>query len=172
MDVQAQKEEDDKKEENRNDPSNTMVSYREMMKQKMLSKNTSFNKQSSNQRENILDANMVSPPTTQQDQQIAAIRTDLSPKKQQETNNVAVEDDSNARAKIRTLMGFLLKHRGGTNFGSGRLKRPEEIAKYENVLNEVMDILKRETTSENNVAVSPLLKKDEEDTALSDRSTE
>jgi len=160
------KEEDDKKEENRNDPSNTMVSYREMMKQKMLSKNTSFNKQSSNQRENILDANMVSPPTTQQDQQIAAIRTDLSPKKQQETNNVAVEDDSNARAKIRTLMAFLLKHRGGTNFGSGRLKRPEEIAKYENVLNEVMDILKRETTSENNVAVSPLLKKDEEDITL------
>jgi hypothetical protein len=47
------------------------------------------------------------------------------------------------KQNIRTTMGLLLKHRGGTGFGAGRIKGPE-IDRFENVLEEVTDMLRDE----------------------------
>jgi hypothetical protein len=47
------------------------------------------------------------------------------------------------RQKIRTLMGMILKHRGGPGFGKGRLKGPE-IDRFDNLLSEVTDLLREE----------------------------
>jgi len=52
-------------------------------------------------------------------------------------------DDDETRNKLRTLMGLTLKHRGGPGFGAGRLK-PNEVEKYKDALNGVMDVLKSE----------------------------
>mmetsp|Transcript_15246 Transcript_15246/g.24705 ORF Transcript_15246/g.24705 Transcript_15246/m.24705 type:complete len:679 (-) Transcript_15246:110-2146(-) len=47
------------------------------------------------------------------------------------------------RQKLRTLMGMILKHRGGPGFGKGRLKGPE-INRFESLLQEVSDLLREE----------------------------
>jgi hypothetical protein len=47
------------------------------------------------------------------------------------------------RRKIRTLMGFLLKHRGGPAFGSGILQGAE-IDRFDNLLQEVTSLLREE----------------------------
>ena len=48
-----------------------------------------------------------------------------------------------SRQKIRTLMGMLLKHRGGPGFGKGRLKGPE-IQRFSDLLEEVTGMLRDE----------------------------
>lgn len=48
------------------------------------------------------------------------------------------------RQKLRTFMGLLLKHRGGPNFGKGRLKGPE-IDRFENLLDEITSMLRNES---------------------------
>ena len=50
------------------------------------------------------------------------------------------------KQKVRTLMGLLLKHRGGPGFGKGRLKGPE-IDRFENLLGEVTTSLRIEALS-------------------------
>jgi hypothetical protein len=47
------------------------------------------------------------------------------------------------RQNIRTTMGLLLKHRGGTGFGAGRIKGPE-INRFEDVFEEVTAMLRDE----------------------------
>jgi hypothetical protein len=51
-----------------------------------------------------------------------------------------------ARQKIRTLMGLILKHRGGPGFGKGRLKGVE-IVRFESLLQEVSALLREEAKS-------------------------
>lgn len=53
------------------------------------------------------------------------------------------EDTDEQRRLFRSLMGLLLKHRGGPGFGSGRLK-PAETEKFRNTFHEVFDILRAE----------------------------
>jgi len=52
-------------------------------------------------------------------------------------------DEEQARRDIRTLMGLILKHRGGTGFGSGVLKAPD-ATRLKGLLDDVVDILKEE----------------------------
>jgi len=55
-------------------------------------------------------------------------------------NAPSMEDDNNIRQTIRTLMGLLLKHRGGPGFGPGRLKAME-AERLEKVYDDVKTIL-------------------------------
>ena len=73
-------------------------------------------------------------PQTIQQEQVAA----STGKKTTETGSPEEQ-----RQKIRTLMGMLLKHRGGPGFGSGRLKGPE-IDRYDNLFKEVTEMLREE----------------------------
>lgn len=52
-------------------------------------------------------------------------------------------DEDKAKRDIRTLMGLILKHRGGKGFGSGVLKEPE-ANRLKDTLGEVMAVLKTE----------------------------
>lgn len=60
-----------------------------------------------------------------------------------EATPASPSNPEDTRQKIRTLMGLLLKHRGGPGFGSGRLKGPE-IDRFENLLQEITPILREE----------------------------
>jgi hypothetical protein len=53
------------------------------------------------------------------------------------------ENEDDARRKLRTLQGLLLKHRGGPGFGAGRLKEME-ARKLVETLGEVTDMLRGE----------------------------
>ena len=55
----------------------------------------------------------------------------------------AMEDSEESRRSIRTLMGLILKHRGGSGFGHGRLAEEEAKKLAENV-SEVLAILRSE----------------------------
>ena len=54
------------------------------------------------------------------------------------------EDEEQTRRDIRTMMGLILKHRGGKGFGSGVLKEPE-ATRLKGLLDNVVGILKEET---------------------------
>jgi len=58
-------------------------------------------------------------------------------------SNAEPVDDETARRTVRTLMGLILKHRGGPGFGAGYLKGPE-TSRFENTLAEVSDMLRSE----------------------------
>ena len=55
----------------------------------------------------------------------------------------SMEDSEESRRSIRTLMGLVLKHRGGPGFGAGRLKEAE-AQKLTDAISEVMALLKTE----------------------------
>jgi hypothetical protein len=55
----------------------------------------------------------------------------------------SMEDAEESRTSIRTLMGLILKHRGGSGFGHGRLAEAEAVKLTENV-NEVLALLRSE----------------------------
>ncbi|KAG7363177.1 hypothetical protein IV203_026537 [Nitzschia inconspicua] len=57
-----------------------------------------------------------------------------------------VSSAETSRQNIRTLMGMILKHRGGPGFGKGRLKGPE-IDRFETLLLEVSGALREEAKS-------------------------
>jgi hypothetical protein len=59
------------------------------------------------------------------------------------TQSAASSGPEEQRQNIRTTMGLLLKHRGGSGFGAGRIKGPE-IDRFENVLEEVTAMLRDE----------------------------
>lgn len=59
----------------------------------------------------------------------------------------SAEDSEETRKKIRTLMGFILKHRGGPGFGHGRLQG-DEAGKMVESAQEVLSMLKTETGME------------------------
>jgi len=52
-------------------------------------------------------------------------------------------DSDDTRKSLRTLMGYLLKHRGGPGFGSGRLNS-NDAGKLEDALGEVLGMLRAE----------------------------
>jgi hypothetical protein len=52
------------------------------------------------------------------------------------------ESDENRRI-LRTMMGLMLKHRGGPNFGAGRLRGPE-ANRFETTTQEVVEMLQAE----------------------------
>jgi hypothetical protein len=56
----------------------------------------------------------------------------------------SMEDSEETRRTIRTLMGLLLKHRGGSGFGHGRLKGPEAV-KLGDISSEVLSMLSEES---------------------------
>jgi len=61
-----------------------------------------------------------------------------------------------SRRQIRTLMGLLIKHRGGPGFGAGRLK-PEEGTRMVKVLNDITAMLQQESglTIEDTIIETP-----------------
>ena len=61
----------------------------------------------------------------------------------QQPASVAPPSPEEMRTKIRTLMGLILKHRGGPGFGAGRLKGPE-IDRFESSLEEISALLREE----------------------------
>lgn len=63
-----------------------------------------------------------------------------------------LSDPEDSKRKIRTLMGMILKHRGGPGFGKGRLKG-REIEQFDNLLQEVTGLLRVEA-AQSSVAVS------------------
>ena len=80
------------------------------------------------------------PEPVAQPQTIAATSTpsDASPSSSSTSSN-----PEETRQKIRSLMGLILKHRGGPGFGKGRLKGPE-IDQFDTVLKEVSSLLREE----------------------------
>lgn len=56
------------------------------------------------------------------------------------------EDRPEVRRGFRTLMGLILKHRGGPGFGMGRLKG-EEAEGFEKLLGEITELLRSEASS-------------------------
>lgn len=59
----------------------------------------------------------------------------------------SMEDSEESRRSIRTLMGLILKHRGGSGFGHGRLSEAEAKKLTENV-SEVLALLRSEAGME------------------------
>lgn len=87
----------------------------------------------------VQPAAVVAPPQTQQS-------TSAAPK-------VTVASSSDViRREIRTLMGLILKHRGGPGFGTGGLKG-NELAQYEQLMGDVTALLKAEAMA--NVGTEP-----------------
>mmetsp|Transcript_8281 Transcript_8281/g.18034 ORF Transcript_8281/g.18034 Transcript_8281/m.18034 type:complete len:432 (-) Transcript_8281:109-1404(-) len=68
------------------------------------------------------------------------------PEPKSDSAPVIVADEDATRAKIRTTMGLLLKHRGGPNFGRGRLKGPE-WKRFDSMVEEVVTQLYEEAGS-------------------------
>ncbi len=62
----------------------------------------------------------------------------------------SMEDSEEDRKAVRTLMGLLLKHRGGPGFGHGRLEGAE-AEKLENVSREVLAMLQKESGGESTI---------------------
>lgn len=62
----------------------------------------------------------------------------------------SMEDSEEDRKSVRTLMGLLLKHRGGPGFGHGRLEGAE-AEKLENMSSEVLAMLQKESGVESTI---------------------
>jgi hypothetical protein len=60
------------------------------------------------------------------------------------------------KGKIRTLMGMLLKHRGGPGFGKGRLQG-REIDQFNNLLQEILGRLREEAAGRSAATAPPLI---------------
>lgn len=72
------------------------------------------------------------------------------------TNEVASSTDTDElRGEIRTLMGLLLKHRGGPGFGAGRLKG-HEIERFERLLSQLTGKLQVESGNGQSQAAVPV----------------
>jgi hypothetical protein len=65
----------------------------------------------------------------------------------------AARNADDSRQDIRTLQGLLLKHRGGSGFGSGLL-RGDEVSKFETTLEDVITCLRGEADTIPSVAVA------------------
>lgn len=63
------------------------------------------------------------------------------------TSSPVKNDESNVKSDIRTLMGLLLKHRGGPGFGSGRLQGPD-VDRFEQIAEQVLSVIQGETPLE------------------------
>jgi len=84
----------------------------------------------------------MTPPPPQRVQQVApppaAVTTPTAPVK---------DDETSTKSDIRTLMGLLLKHRGGPGFGSGRLQGPD-VDRFEQIAEQVLSVIQGETPLE------------------------
>lgn len=67
------------------------------------------------------------------------------------------EDRPELRRGLRTLMGLILKHRGGPGFGKGRIKGAEAEG-FENLLGEITAVLRQEATSSGGAGASAEVK--------------
>lgn len=65
------------------------------------------------------------------------------------------EDREEVRRGLRTLMGLILKHRGGPGFGKGRLKGAEAEG-FDNLLEEITELLRSEVGSGGVAPVQPV----------------
>jgi len=133
----------------KNDPSNSGLNYRELMKRRMSGK---MDEKADNQSENPIPTpnNVASQEYQQQGSISSALETPSALLEIQQTSQDPIlkstDDETTARSNIRTLMGLLLKHRGGPGFGSGRLKSASDIDKYDQMLSLVVDLLKKESS--------------------------
>lgn len=84
---------------------------------------------------------VLQPPPPQQ-QQVAP--PSMAPQ-QLVVSGAAASNPEDAKRKIRTLMGMLLKHRGGPGFGKGRLSG-REIDQFNTVLQDVVGLLREEAS--------------------------
>jgi hypothetical protein len=84
-------------------------------------------------------------PTQQQTPQVPQTFIAQPPSLEADRNTVSTNTDD-ARQKIRTLMGLILKHRGGPGFGKGRLKGAE-IVRFESLLQDVSALLREEANN-------------------------
>merc|ERR1719162_116989 len=64
-------------------------------------------------------------------------------------SSTSSSDPENVQSSLRKLQGYLLKHRGGPNFGAGVLE-PAESETMKESLTEVMSILRSEVDLEAN----------------------
>jgi hypothetical protein len=74
------------------------------------------------------------------------LRVSTPPPAAAPASGVSSSDNNNnddMRGDVRTLMGMLLKHRGGPGFGAGRLKEPE-MERFERLLAQVTSKLREE----------------------------
>jgi len=135
----------------------SVVSYRDQLarkKQKNKSSNVSSSVQS-------IDANLVAPSESEMVSSVESPAANV-PKTEEYTPKasesepfvmkapqaVSVEvssdkSEDDIRRSLRTLMGLILKHRGGIGFGGGFLKGPD-VARYQTTLVEVKEILAKE----------------------------
>jgi hypothetical protein len=82
------------------------------------------------------------PPAQPKVEEPVAVAAPAAP--QQSTPSISTSSSPDEiRTAIRTLMGLILKHRGGPGFGAGGLKGAE-IGKYEKLMNDMTAFLKEE----------------------------
>mmetsp|Transcript_16238 Transcript_16238/g.24538 ORF Transcript_16238/g.24538 Transcript_16238/m.24538 type:complete len:589 (+) Transcript_16238:177-1943(+) len=122
----------------------TGPSYKKILEEKRRKNEVST--QSSNQMPAPVPVAVVSPPPSPVPQQLQVSLKDDSGSSKATTavqpSQLMVEK-GNTKSQIRTLMGMFLKHRGGSGFGSGRL-RGDEIDGFETLLKEVGKKLRQE----------------------------
>ena len=88
----------------------------------------------------------TSEPTAEESQPNFALPV-IDESEMEEIPAPSMEDSEETRKDIRSLMGLLLKHRGGPGFGHGRLK-DDEAKKLEEQAIEIVSLLKEESGME------------------------
>lgn len=104
----------------------------------------------------------VAPPTATQQEPVAAGAPEQTsvmapPPDAPAVPSTETDDKPEVRRGIRTLMGLLLKHRGGPGFGKGRIKGAEAEG-FENLLGEITEMLHAEAADTDGVAASTEVK--------------
>lgn len=165
-------------EEEEGDKTNSGVSYREKLKDNMRGQDEKINtdtppvgqtKQMNNffpkPAEIVIDSPVLSKEESAQEEvqtqtageEESSQRFALESKDESEIAMIAapsMEDSEDTRRIIRESMGLILKHRGGTGFGHGRLKSPE-TERLVTSINDVLSILKSETNMSDESSTIP-----------------
>ena len=144
-----------------NEKTTSGISYRELMKQRKQNKGgvPKVHNQAPPQPQ-VLEApqlpSSIAPP------RLAAPQPDVPqpdvPKRavpQPTFSQLVTSSSEESKRKMRTLMGMLLKHRGGPGFGKGRLGG-REIDQFNNLLQEVLGMLREEATQTSAATSFPL----------------
>lgn len=124
------------------------VSYKEMLRQKRQ-KQTGGQAAAPSPQQAYVPEPVVEtpPPAVQSVQSIQPPPVAMAPPQSVSapSSSTTASNPEETKKKLRTLMGLILKHRGGPGFGRGRLKGGE-IDQFENLLQEVTGLLRAEAT--------------------------
>lgn len=132
------------KEEIEKNRKRTGPSYKKILEEKRRKNKVST--QNSDQTPAPVPVAVVSPPPSPVSQQLQVSQKDDNSSSKTTTASTPsqlIVEKGNTKSQIRTLMGMFLKHRGGSGFGSGRL-RGDEIDDFETLLREVGKNLRQE----------------------------